>query len=72
MITVKDILAFLDSKAPLDTQLDFDNAGFLCGDAAAEVTRVLVALDITTASSPRRRISARSLSSRTIPSASRP
>ena len=47
MITVKDILAFLDSKAPLDTQLDFDNAGFLCGDAAAEVTRVLVALDIT-------------------------
>ncbi len=47
MTTVKDILEFLDSKAPLDTQLGFDNAGFLCGDAAAEVTRVLVALDIT-------------------------
>ena len=47
MTTVKDILEFLDTKAPLDTQLDFDNAGFLCGDAAAEVTRVLVALDIT-------------------------
>ena len=47
MTTVKDILEFLDAKAPLDTQLDFDNAGFLCGDAAAEVTRVLVALDIT-------------------------
>lgn len=47
MTTVKDILEFLDSRAPLDTQLDFDNAGFLCGDAAAEVTRVLVALDIT-------------------------
>lgn len=47
MTSVKDILDFLDDKAPLDTQLDFDNAGFLCGDAAAEVTRVLVALDIT-------------------------
>ena len=46
MTSVKDILDFLDDKAPLDTQLDFDNAGFLCGDAAAEVTRVLVALDI--------------------------
>ena len=47
MTTVKDVLAFLDSKAPLTTQLGFDNAGFLCGDAAAEVRRVLVALDIT-------------------------
>ena len=30
MTTVKDVLAFLDSKAPLTTQLGFDNAGFLC------------------------------------------
>ena len=35
MTSVKDILDFIDDKAPLDTQLDFDNAGFLCGDAAA-------------------------------------
>ncbi len=49
MTNVRDILDFLDSKAPLDAQLDFDNAGFLCGDAASEVGRVLVALDITDA-----------------------
>lgn len=47
MITVKDVLTFLDSKAPLNTQLSFDNAGFLCGDGSAAVTRVMTALDIT-------------------------
>lgn len=49
MTTVREVLDFLDSRAPLDTQLGFDNAGFLCGDANAGVTRVLVALDITDA-----------------------
>ena len=28
MTTVKDIFAFLCEKAPLETQLSFDNAGF--------------------------------------------
>ena len=49
MITVKDIFDFLCEKAPLETQLDFDNAGFLCGDADSVVTKVMTALDITDA-----------------------
>ncbi len=49
MITVKDIFYFLDHKAPFDLQLDFDNAGFLVGHSAAEVTKILVSLDITEA-----------------------
>lgn len=47
MATVKDIYRFLDQKAPFDTQLGFDNAGFLVGRAEQPVTRILVALDIT-------------------------
>ena len=47
MSTVKDILEFLDEKAPLNTQLSFDNAGFLCGSADTTVTKVMTALDIT-------------------------
>ena len=49
MTTVKDIFAFLCEKAPLETQLSFDNAGFLCGREDAAVTKVVVALDITDA-----------------------
>lgn len=47
MTTVKDIFDFLCEKAPLETQLSFDNAGFLCGDLDTPVTRVMTALDIT-------------------------
>lgn len=49
MATVKDIYHFLDSKAPFDSQLGFDNAGFLVGEGGKEVHRILVALDITEA-----------------------
>lgn len=49
MTTVKDIFAFLCEKAPLETQLSFDNAGFLCGREDAPVTKVMAALDITDA-----------------------
>lgn len=49
MATVKDFYDFLDRKAPFRTQMDFDNAGFLVGRGDREVTRVLVALDITPA-----------------------
>ncbi len=49
MTKVKDIFDFLCEKAPLDTQLDFDNAGFLCGNLDSDVTRAAVALDITDA-----------------------
>ena len=47
MTTVREVLDFLDSRAPLDTQLGFDNAGFLCGDLNTPVTKVVTALDIT-------------------------
>ncbi len=47
MTTVKDIFAFLCEKAPLETQMSFDNAGYLAGREDTSVTKVLVALDIT-------------------------
>lgn len=47
MATVRELYALLDRKAPFRTQMDFDNAGFLVGRGEREVTRVLVALDIT-------------------------
>ena len=31
MAAVKDVFEFLDSIAAFDTQMDFDNAGFLVG-----------------------------------------
>lgn len=49
MATVNEIYALLDRKAPFRTQMGFDNAGFLVGRGEQEVTRVLVALDITPA-----------------------
>lgn len=47
MATVKDILRYLDEKAPFYSQLGFDNSGFLVGRGDKEVNRILVALDIT-------------------------
>ncbi len=47
MANVKDICDFLDRLAPMYMKLDFDNVGLLAGFAAAPVTRVLTALDIT-------------------------
>ena len=47
MATVKEIYQFIDKMAPFSIQMDFDNAGFLVGRGGAEVSRVLVALDIT-------------------------
>lgn len=47
MVTGNDILSYLNTLAPLDYQMDFDNSGFLVGDRRAEIHRVLVALDIT-------------------------
>ncbi len=49
MATVKEIYAVLDAFAPFETQAEFDNAGFLVGRGDREVSRVLVALDITDA-----------------------
>lgn len=47
MATVKEIYAAVDAFAPFETQAAFDNAGFLVGRGDREVSRVLVALDIT-------------------------
>ena len=44
---VIDVYNAIDEKAPFATAMDFDNVGMLVGDKYAEVTRVLLALDIT-------------------------
>lgn len=45
-VTVRDIYDHIDAKAPFCTQDGFDNSGLLVGDMNAEVTKVLVCLDI--------------------------
>lgn len=45
MITVSDILNYLDTLAPRSMKMDWDNVGLLCGDMDAQVTKILVALD---------------------------
>lgn len=47
MAKVSEIRDFFNTKAPFYMKLDFDNIGLLVGFANAEVTKVLVALDIT-------------------------
>lgn len=46
---VSDVLAVLDAWAPQGQKADFDRVGLQVGDPAAEVDRVLVALDLTPA-----------------------
>lgn len=45
----RDIFNYLCSLAPLELQLEFDNAGFLLGDLDADVKHVLLSLDVTDA-----------------------
>lgn len=47
MTTIKNILDFFESFAPVETAMDFDNVGLLVGNENSAVSRVLVALDIT-------------------------
>ena len=47
MITVSDVLDFLEGFAPSDLAENWDNVGLLCGDRKTEVTSVLCALDAT-------------------------
>ncbi len=47
MTRIQDIFQELCRIAPLDLQLDFDNAGFQIGHADREVRRVLLSLDVT-------------------------
>ena len=45
MATVNDILNFVETLAPRNMKMDWDNVGLLCGTHNATVTKVLVALD---------------------------
>ena len=45
MTTVADILDCLETLAPLNLAMDWDNPGLQLGDRSAPVTRILVALD---------------------------
>lgn len=47
MTTVRDILEFTETFAPLDSAADFDNCGVLIGSKDKNITKVLLALDIT-------------------------
>ena len=47
MPTVNDVYEFLESIAPVAMKMDFDNVGFLVGRGDADVSRILVSLDIT-------------------------
>lgn len=49
MAKVKEILEYYDSVAPFYMKFDFDNIGHLVGFSDAEVSKVLMALDITDA-----------------------
>ena len=46
-MTVKDILDYLWTLAPLEYKESWDNVGFLLGRSGAPVTKVLVSLDAT-------------------------
>ncbi len=47
MPTVREIFDTIESWAPLSLQMSFDNAGFLLGHGDRQVTRCLLALDVT-------------------------
>jgi len=47
MPTVNDVYEFLNSFAPAEMKMDFDNVGFLVGSGKSPAEKVLVSLDIT-------------------------
>ncbi len=47
MIKVKNIYEFIDSFAPFNVSMDFDNCGLLVGDLNSNIKNVLISLDIT-------------------------
>ena len=55
MAKVSEIFEKLALRAPVELKMGFDNVGHLAGRGDREVRRVLVTLDITDASSLRRR-----------------
>lgn len=47
MVSVAEIFAFIDSIAPFDSAMSFDNVGLLVGDMNASVEKAIVTLDVT-------------------------
>ena len=47
MATVKEISEYFEMIAPRSMKMDFDNVGLLVGDGGREVSKILLALDIT-------------------------
>ena len=45
MTTVADVLNFMETVAPRNMKMDWDNVGLLCGSRNTPVTRILLALD---------------------------
>ena len=45
MISVKDVITYLESVAPLSLQESYDNSGLIVGDFSTEVKGILLALD---------------------------
>lgn len=45
MATVADILKYMETIAPRNMKMDWDNVGLLCGSQNMEVSKILVALD---------------------------
>ena len=45
MATVADILKFVETLAPRELKMDWDNVGLNCGSRSAPVTKILVSLD---------------------------
>lgn len=47
MSKIIDFYRYIDNIAPFETQESWDNSGFLVGNGEKEVTKVLLALDVT-------------------------
>lgn len=45
MVTVKEVMDFIESFAPSSMKMDWDNTGLLCGDPNCPVHKILIALD---------------------------
>lgn len=45
MTTVQDILRYIETVAPVDLKMEWDNVGLLCGRSDKQVRTLLVALD---------------------------
>jgi dinuclear metal center YbgI/SA1388 family protein len=49
MVKIKQVIQFLEDKAPLALQESYDNCGLLVGESDVEITGILVSLDVTEA-----------------------